>query len=148
MVALTHHKHDYYDIFPCLKRLFIHIFNDIFHVTGESVGRNDPTWNRCSVCSHWPLVDTDWILNQFLKLISRIDISGGSCELALMWVPQDFIDDYSPLVQVLAWCRQARSHYLNLRAMSPSSITRPHWARLVGFVVPMHDGACAEGVLW
>ena len=27
------------------------------------------------------------------KLISRIDTSSISCEIALMWMPQDFTDD-------------------------------------------------------
>ena len=31
----------------------------------------------------------------------------------LRWTPQDLIDDKSTLVQVMAWCRQATSHYLN-----------------------------------
>ena len=39
-------------------------------------------------------------------------------------------DDKSTLVQVMAWCRQATSHYLNQcwpRSMSPYVVTRPQW---------------------
>ena len=35
------------------------------------------------------------------------------CEIVLTWAPQDLTDDNSTLVQVMAWCHQATSHYLN-----------------------------------
>ena len=38
---------------------------------------------------------------------------GISCELALRWVSLYLTDDKSTLVQVMAWCRQATSHYLS-----------------------------------
>ena len=33
------------------------------------------------------------------------------CEIALGWMSLDLTDDKSTLVQVVAWCRQATSHY-------------------------------------
>ena len=39
-------------------------------------------------------------------------------------------DDKSTLVQVMAWCRQATSHYLSQcwpRSVSPYGVTRPQW---------------------
>ena len=39
-------------------------------------------------------------------------------------------DDKSTLVQVMAWCRQATSHYLSQcwpRSLSPYSVTWPQW---------------------
>ena len=45
-------------------------------------------------------------------------------------MPQDFTDYYSTLVQVMAWCHQAPSHYLNQcwqRPMTSYGITRPQW---------------------
>ena len=62
------------------------------------------------------------------KLTSRVDILSISCEIALRWMTQDFIDDKSTLVQVMAWCRQATSHYLGQcrpRSISPYGIARP-----------------------
>ena len=59
------------------------------------------------------------------KQILLIDGWGISCEIALLWTSLDFTDDQSTLVQVnyvMAWCRQATSHYLSqwwLRSMSP-----------------------------
>ena len=45
---------------------------------------------------------------------------------------QDFTDDKSILVQVMAWCRQATSHYLSQccpRSLSPYGVTRPQWVK-------------------
>ena len=55
---------------------------------------------------------------------------GISCKIALRWMPLDLTDDKSTLVQVMAWCRQATSHYLSQcwpRFMSPYGVTRPQW---------------------
>ena len=53
-----------------------------------------------------------------------------SCELALRWMSLDLTDDKSTLVQVMAWCCQATSHYLSQcwpRSLSPYRVTRPQW---------------------
>ena len=47
------------------------------------------------------------------KRISVIGGWGNSCEIALTWKPPDLTDDKSTLAQVMAWCRQATSHYLS-----------------------------------
>ena len=47
-------------------------------------------------------------------------------------MPLDLADDKSTLVQVMAWCRQATSHYLNQcwpRSMSPYAVIRPLWVK-------------------
>ena len=60
-------------------------------------------------------------------------VNGGwsiSSEIALTWMPLDLTDDKSKLVQVMAWCRQATSHYLSQcwpRSMLPNGVTRPQW---------------------
>ena len=66
------------------------------------------------------------------KLILVMVGWGLSCEVALRWMSLDFTDDKSTLVQVMAWCRQATSHYLNqcwLRSMLPYGVTRPQWVK-------------------
>ena len=35
-----------------------------------------------------------------------------TCEIVLSWRPQNTFDDKSTMVQVMAWCHQATSHYL------------------------------------
>ena len=45
-------------------------------------------------------------------------------------MPQDLTDDKSTLVQAMAWCHQATSHYLSQcwpRSLSPYGVTRPQW---------------------
>ena len=67
------------------------------------------------------------------KQILMIDGSGISCEIALIWMSLDFTDDQSTLVPVMAWCRQATSHYLSQcwpRSLSQYGVTRPQWLTL------------------
>ena len=47
------------------------------------------------------------------NLISIIGGRGISCKMTLRWLSLDLNDDKSTLVQVMAWCRQATSHYLS-----------------------------------
>ena len=71
--------------------------------------------------------------NVFFKLISWIDTLSNSCETALRSMPQNPSDDKSTLVQVMAWCRQAASHYLSQccpKSLSPYGVTRPQWVKL------------------
>ena len=78
-----------------------------------------PGWLGCNF-------KTAAIFNLFL-LIGIFTLSNGN---ALRWMPWDFTDDKSTLVQVMPWCRQATSHYLNLcwpSSMSPYGVTRPQW---------------------
>ena len=48
-----------------------------------------------------------------LQHILMIDIWGISSKNGLRWIPQDFADDKWTLVQVMACCCQATSHYMN-----------------------------------
>ena len=55
---------------------------------------------------------------------------GISYEIALKWISLYLTDDKSTLVQVMTWCPQAASHYLNKcrsRFMSTYGVTRPQW---------------------
>ena len=66
------------------------------------------------------------------KQILVIDGWGISCAIALIWMSLDVADDQSTLVQVMAWCRQATSHYLSQcwpRSLSPYGVTRPQWVK-------------------
>ena len=57
------------------------------------------------------------------------------CEITLIYMSPDCTDDLSTLVQVMAWCRQATSHYLSQcwpRSLSPFGVTRPQWVNLAG----------------
>ena len=67
------------------------------------------------------------------KQTSVIDGEGMCSEIALIWMSLDFTDDQSTMVQVMAWCRQASSHYLSQcwpRSLSSYGVTRPQWVNL------------------
>ena len=66
---------------------------------------------------------------------------GISCKIALIWMSLGFTDDQSTLVQVMAWCHQATSHYLSQcwpRSISPHGLTRPQW------VNSLAPGSCGD----
>ena len=74
-----------------------------------------------------------WVI---FKLTLVTDSSVISCEIPLSWISlsMNLTDDKSTLVQVMVWCHQATSHYLNQcwpRSMSPYGITRPQWVNVV-----------------
>ena len=68
--------------------------------------------------------------NVIFNLALLIGIFKSSYDNVLRWMPQDLTDDKSTLVQVMAWCRQATSHYLNQcwpRSPTSYGVTRPQW---------------------
>ena len=72
-----------------------------------------------------------WVI---FKLTLVTDSWVISCEIPLSWISLNLTDDKSTLVQVMVWCHQATSHYLNQcwpRSMSPYGITRPQWVNVV-----------------
>ena len=71
-----------------------------------------------------------------------INILSVFCEIPIRWMPQHLTDHSSTLVQVMAWCRQATSHYLSQcwpRPLSPYDVTGPQWVKkmveLVTFIM-------------
>ena len=64
------------------------------------------------------------------KYILQNNSSGNRYEMALMLKPQNLTNELSIMVQVMAWCHQATSHYLSQcwpRSMSPYGVTRTQW---------------------
>ena len=82
---------------------------------------SDPKNGRCG--SNYKRVILENIL--WIKFMS---VSG---EIALRWMPQNTHDDKSRLVQEMAWCHQAASHYLSQcwyrSTMLPYDVTRSKW---------------------
>ena len=75
--------------------------------------------NLCDILGTW-----------YFQIISVIDGWCISFEISLRWMSLDLTDDKSTLVQVMAWCHQATSHYLSQcwpRYLSPYGITGPQW---------------------
>ena len=78
--------------------------------------------------------------------MSRIEFLSTSCEFAIMCVSQEFIIDYLTSAQVIAWCRQATSHYLSQcwpTSMSPYGVTSPQW---VDIFVALDRIACYKNI--
>ena len=106
---------------------------------------------HCWLCNHaFPVV---WVNSlapgrfqfNFRKVIFKLTLVNGGCgisfEIALRWMPQD-LTDKSTLVQVMAWCRQATSHYLSQcwpRSMLPNGVTRPQWVKIWAWCDPFSN---------
>ena len=66
----------------------------------------------------------------------------------------DLSDDKSTLFQVMAWCRQATSHYLCQcwpRSMMPCGVTRLQWVKVTAFVMDSrvnHFNTLRPGQKW
>ena len=46
-----------------------------------------------------------WFSGNPLDAILQMDSLSTSCEIALIWIPHNLIDDESTLIQVMAMCR-------------------------------------------
>ena len=118
----------YFTVFPCMQNpAYPHACNWYCH---------DPQWPQMAVVACKRSINSlapgkfEWNFRHVIFTDLVIDSWCISCEIALIWMSLDFTDDQSTLVQVLAWCRQATSHYLNQcwpRSVSPHGVTRPQW---------------------
>ena len=85
----------------------------------------------------------------------RIKLMCIYCEIVRKWMPQNILNDKSTFDHVMAWCRQATSHYVNQwwsKFMTPYAVTRPQCVKTVmirthpnketdGFQTSLHFGA-------
>ena len=74
-----------------------------------------PGWNlekEKIISTNWPLRDTAVIFK--LLIFKHISwILSISSEIVIRWMLQHLNDDWSKMVQVMAWCHQVPSHYLS-----------------------------------
>ena len=78
--------------------------------------------------THCGLGDFNEILDEYFSSQLQWLMAEISREIAVRRMSLDLTDDKSTLVQVMAWCRQATSHYLSQcwpRSLSPYDVTRP-----------------------
>ena len=90
------------------------------------------TFGSSNDLSFVPYLIGPWGFDYSLKLVNfkLISMINNFCEVAIRWMPQHLTDHLSTLVQVMAWCHQATSHYLSQcwpRSLSPYDVTRPQW---------------------
>ena len=110
-IRASHH-----DILPSLSSSSPEKHYRCTHINSLAPGRFE--WNFRYIIFKWILVIDGW---------------GISCEIALILMSLDLTDDQSTLVQVIAWCRQATSHYLSQcwpRYMLSYDVTRLQWVNL------------------
>ena len=97
--------------------------------------------NRHMACRSW---STEYdSKNVIFNLVLLIGIFRSSHNNALRWMSRDLTDDKSRLVQAMAWCRQATSHYLSqcwLSSLPPYGVISPQWVKLrrVACAAPSH----------
>ena len=102
-----------------------------------------------SCFTHQPLIDAAVILNYFQTHINHRYLE-QSCEIALRWMPKDTFDDKSTLVQVMAWCCQATSHYMNQcwpRSPMLYGVIRPQWVKVIAWccqATSHYQGQCGS----
>ena len=94
------------------------------------------------VLTNWPLGDLKSnFKTAIFNLVLLIGIFTSSKDNALRWMPRDLTNGKSTLVQVMAWCRQAPSHYLSqCWTISPYGVTRPQWVK------PINSGKNNKGL--
>ena len=90
--------------------------------------------------THWPLGDFSWTFrncfqanfsHRWLRYLVKYVFTSMSLALT---------DDKSTLVQVMAWCHQATSHYLSQcwpRSLWPYDVTRPQWVKTSSYILCM-----------
>ena len=104
-------------------------------------------------CHQWVALTSDQLTvrsecdskNGTFNVVLLTGIFRSSRDDALRWMPQD-LTVKSTLAQVMAWCRQATSHYLNqcwLSLLSPYSVTRPQWVKYT-----LIDAARQQPITW
>ena len=122
-------------------------YNITSPLIGWACSQNDPcitTW--CEVSWALQILENQylsWVVKllggavicNFKSLFLLLNVSNSSlgthyeiAALRWIWKPQNLINGKSTLVQVMAWCRQAPSHYLSqcwYRSLSPYGITGP-----------------------
>ena len=108
----------------------VHIFWNHFQIENLAISELN-IWSYCIVNYLIGPGKFEWYFRYLIfQIISVIRGWGISCEIALRWMSLDLTDDKSTLVQVMAYCRQATSHYLIQcwpRYLSPYGVTRPQW---------------------
>ena len=85
-------------------------------------------WTCLQMVSYFIYASVCFQIRKFQTQLIWTDISSIEVNCSLEWMPEDRVGDRSILVQIMAWCPQATSHYLlkgRSRCMSPYGLSRP-----------------------
>ena len=97
------------------------------HIKSISWMHRQPSLTLCAVNSLVSGRPGCHFKTAIFNIVLLIGIFTSSNDYALRWMPWDLAGDKSTLVQVMAWCRQATSHYLSQcwpSSMSTYGVTR------------------------
>ena len=127
---------------PTVNKLSLCPYRPNRYQTNGDVGVGKPlfvidgfVWYRCAMSLRSLGGD---IKGTFLKLTMQNSKWSTCSEIALSWMLHNLTKEKSTLLQVMAWCRQATSHYLNQcwpRSMSPYGVTRPRPVEEIASVI-------------
>ena len=95
----------------------------VFRLEQRKQQLNSLTPGRCSR-NLWSMIFKPIIQNSSLVIYH---------EITFEWIPKNRTNETSTLVQVMAWCHQAKSHCLRQcwpRFISSRDITRPQWVKI------------------
>ena len=116
-----------------------------------------PHQDKPDLCIWWPHAEyplTHWPLGKcgsnFKSISFKLIIQNSCREITVKWIPQNLTNEKSTLVQVMACCHQATSHYLSHcwpRSMLPYGITRPQWVVMISFAMSWH-GMIFTSLFW
>ena len=90
-------------------------------------------WDDLAHCPLWDKAVILKVFSNFLYSIAAWALTGTS----LRWMLQNLTYENSALVQVMAWCHQATSHYLNQcwpRSISLYGVNRLQWVKPLSVV--------------
>ena len=117
----------------CIRKMFRS--NSYHHQVAWSSYLSDK-YSRCcygSICMNQTInsLSLCWFYLTFREGICKLNSMIDDWGISRNWPPAD---DKSTLVQVMAWCRQATSHYLNQGGpicLAPYCDTRPQWVNQI-----------------
>ena len=116
--------------------LWVHGYDDLEvymeygYVFVSSTGRNHVRMAAFSFNLLAPGRSGFTLKSAIFNLVLLIGIFTSPYDNAFRWMSWDLSEDKSTLVQVMAWCHQATSHYLSQcwpRPPSPYGVTRAQW---------------------
>ena len=132
--SLTHFEQHFIETYRLYWNMNV-ISNDKLLLSVNSLSPGSIEWNSRQIIFMLILVIGGWAI---------------SSEIAIRWISRDLTNNKSTLVQVMAWGRQATSHYLSQcwpNFMSPYGVTRSQWVINALFVsVWLPCGRPAPGV--
>ena len=134
---LTHNiGHKYQESSHALHKVFVTVIQQVWYFT-ERIPTVHANIHKAGKCQYIMLkrcmkrfylsfaFSINWPLGDFNEIFHRIPVVDRSihCDIALRWMSLYLTNDKPTLVQVMAWCLMAPSHYLT-KPLSEPKLTK------------------------